>query len=136
MADFPNLGDILLHPEPYVHATQAWLQDNSAMLVGVAVGALAVSGAVGFGAAYVAKWMSGKRDERRRWGGLREARQANLLRNPKLKFSGIPIGKIGFKRLTWIDQEVVFGDGRHPVGQGRRRHPARVRHLWRPACRL
>ena len=126
MADFPNLADILLQPEQFARASQAWVETNSAMLAGVAVGALAVSGAAGFGWSAIAKWMADRRDEKRRFGGKVEARKANLLRNPKLEFSGIPMGRIGRQRLCWIDEEplLVTGGTRSGKGVG----------VIRPAC--
>lgn len=126
MSNLPNVGDILLNPERFAIATQAWVQDNSIMLGGVALGALAVSGAAGFGWAAIAKWAAGRRDDKRRFGGLAEARKANLLWNPKLKYSGIPLGRIGRKRLCWIDQEVVLVTGGPRSGKGT--------GVIRPAC--
>ena len=104
MADFPNVGDILLNPEQFAHATQAWVQGHSVMLASVAVGALAVSGAAGFGWSSIAKMMAEYRDDRRRFGGKVEARKANLLHNTKLKYSGIPIGKISSED----EQQLIF----------------------------
>jgi type IV secretion system protein VirD4 len=119
MTDIPTLIDtIITNPEQFGRDTQAWLETNAVMLGSVAVGALAVSGAAGFGWSAIAKWAARRRDDRRRFGGLAEARRANLMRNTKLKFSGIPIGRIGRKRVCWIDQEPVLVTGGTRSGKG------------------
>jgi type IV secretion system protein VirD4 len=118
MVDFPTISDILVDPQRFAMATQAWVETHATMMASVAVGALAVSGAAGFGASAIAKWMAGRRDDRRRFGGKAEARKARLLRNPKLLHSGIPIGRIGFKRLTWTDEEPVLVTGGTRSGKG------------------
>jgi len=121
MVDIPSLGEMLRDPARlarFVADSQAWLADHAVLLGGVAVGALAVCGAASFGTVAVAKWLRGRRAERDRFGGAREARRANLTRNPRLTFSGIPIGRIGRKRLCWIDEEPLLVTGGTRSGKG------------------
>lgn len=129
MVDIPNVGELLRDPQAldrFVADSQSWLADNAYLLGGTALGVLAVCGAASFGTAAIAKWMRERREDARRFGGKREARRANLLRNPGLLYSGIPIGRIGRHYLCWIDEEplLVTGGTRSGKGVG----------VIRPAC--
>jgi type IV secretion system protein VirD4 len=117
MSNF-NVGQILANPQPFVDATRFWIETNATLLAGCAVGALAIAGGVGFGIGAFVDRMRDAAEERRRYGGIREAKAAGLLRNPKLELSGIPIGRIGRKYLCWIDQEVVLVTGGARSGKG------------------
>ncbi|QQP92724.1 type IV secretory system conjugative DNA transfer family protein (plasmid) [Skermanella sp. TT6] len=125
MTDF-TVAQVIAHPEPFVQAARLWISSNAGLLAGWAAGALAVAGAAGFGAGAVADRLRRAAGERRRYGGLRAARKAGLLRNPGLERSGIPIGRIGRKRLCWVDQEPVLVTGGTRSGKGT--------GVIRPAC--
>jgi type IV secretion system protein VirD4 len=121
MVDIPSLGEMLRDPARlarFVADSQAWLADHAVLLGGVAVGALAVCGAASFGTAAIARWLRERRAEGARFGGKREARRAGLMRNTKLKYSGIPIGRIGFRRLCWVDEEPLLVTGGTRSGKG------------------
>ena len=126
MIDLPAAGDILTDPEGFARATRAWVEANAAAIGSVAAGALAVSGAAGFGWAAISSRLRRRRAERLRFGGKRAARGANLLRNPGLAFSGIPVGRIGGARLCWVDEEPVLVTGGTRSGKGT--------GIIRPAC--
>jgi type IV secretion system protein VirD4 len=121
-----SLGQILANPEPFVQATRLWIGSNATLLAGCAVGALTAAGVAGFGVGAVVDRVRQSAEDRRRYGGAREARHAGLLRNPKLEYSGIPMGRIGRKRLCWVDQEPVLVTGGTRSGKGA--------GVIRPAC--
>lgn len=68
------------------------------------------------------KWKLNRRARRKEMrkalGGIKEAKAAGLCRNPKLKYSGIVLGKIGRTRLTFTDQEPVLVTGGTRSGKG------------------
>ena len=111
-----------------IGGTQAaidWAMSNQ-----LTVGASAVAIASGFAVAGIAtgivtdriKFRLNRRQRRkelkRAMGGLREAKAAKLSLNPKLKYSGIPLGRIGRTRLTFQDQEPVLVTGGTRSGKG------------------
>lgn len=116
MADY--IDTLITNPEVIVTATQQWIESNYVLLGTCAVGALAVAGGVGFGIGALRDRLKAAAEERKRFGGLPEAKMANLLRNPKLAYSGIPVGKIGRKYLCWIDQEPLLVTGGTRSGKG------------------
>ncbi|QQP94015.1 type IV secretory system conjugative DNA transfer family protein (plasmid) [Skermanella sp. TT6] len=113
-----DLGQILTNPEPFVQATRTWIETNAVLLAGCAAGALTVAGVAGVGAGYVVDRLRDAAEDRQRYGGKREAKRAGLLRNPKLEYSGIPLGRIGRKHLCWVDQEPVLVTGGTRSGKG------------------
>ncbi|MGF7212903.1 type IV secretion system protein VirD4 [Skermanella aerolata] len=121
-----SLGQILANPEPFVQATRLWIESNAALLAGCAAGALTAAGVAGFGIGAVVDRVRQSAEDRRRYSGAREARHAGLLRNTKLEYSGIPMGRIGRKRLCWVDQEPVLVTGGTRSGKGA--------GVIRPAC--
>ncbi|UEM08192.1 type IV secretory system conjugative DNA transfer family protein (plasmid) [Skermanella rosea] len=113
-----DLGQIITNPEPFVQASRAWIEANAMLLAGCAVGALTVAGAAGFGFGAVMDRMRARKRLAAGFGGKRQARAAELLKNPDLKFSGVVLGRIGRKRLTWTGQEPVLVTGGTRSGKG------------------
>ena len=113
-----NVGQILMNPEPFVSATRAWIEDNAFLLGGTATCALLACGVLSFGtAALIDKWRH-RQSQEKRWAGIKVAKKAGLLRNPELKYSGIPVGKLAGKYLCWTDQEPVLVTGGTRSGKG------------------
>jgi type IV secretion system protein VirD4 len=113
-----DLGQIVTNPQAAVDATRFWLGNNAVLLGGCAVGALMACGSLSFGVARITERVRFAKAMKRRFGRLEEAGKVGLLRNPKLEFSGIPIGRIGRKYLCWTDQEPVLVTGGTRSGKG------------------
>jgi type IV secretion system protein VirD4 len=107
-----------MNPQPVVDATKLWLENNAGMIGAGAVGTLMTCGGLSFGVSHLIGRAKQARAAKRRFGGLKDAARAGLLRNPKLEYSGIPIGKIDRKYLCWTDQEPVLVTGGTRSGKG------------------
>lgn len=113
-----NVGQILINPEPFVNAGRAWIETNAYLLGGCAVAALLACGTLSFGTSHlIEKWRE-RQSKGKRWAGIKVAKKAGLLRNPKLEYSGIPVGKLEGKYLCWTDQEPVLVTGGTRSGKG------------------
>lgn len=108
------LVDLITNPEAFVVPARAWIENNYWLLGTYAVGGLTACAGAGF----AFRSLTGIGKSKSHFGGKKQARKANLMRNTKLEFSGIPIGKIGKERLCWIDQEPVLVTGGTRSGKG------------------
>lgn len=123
------IGDFMRDPIGYQQAATAWAYAN---LPTVALYAGGVAGTCALGGLTAGKALeeAGNRLARRKarklarkrlvrnMGSIDEARAAGLLKNTKLKYSGVVLGRIGGKRLTWVDQEPVLITGGTRSGKG------------------
>lgn len=113
-----DIGQILANPKPFVDASRLWIETNAVLLSSCAVGALTVAGIAGFGFGAVVDRMKAHKRRAAGFGGKREAKAAELLKNPTLDCSGVVLGRIGRKRLTWCGQEPVLVTGGTRSGKG------------------
>jgi type IV secretion system protein VirD4 len=123
------IGEFMNDPIGYQQAATAWVGQNLptvALYAGGIAGTCALGGlAAGKAFEEVGNRLArrkARKENRKRlvraMGSIDEAKEAGLLRNTKLKYSGIPIGRIGRHRLTWIDQEPVIVTGGTRSGKG------------------
>lgn len=118
MNDF-NLGQFLINPEPTVTAARLWMEANAWKIGAGAVASLVAAGTIRFAAdAAITSWKE-RRAHNKRWSNrMKLAKKAGLLKNPKLEYSGIPIGKLDGAYLCWVDQEPVLVTGGTRSGKG------------------
>lgn len=122
----PSMLDAFL-ADPVGNSQRAidWAMANQFMvgasMVAIASGFMVAGAATGMVTDRI-KWRLNRRrrrqELRRAMGGLREAKAAGLAKNPKLKYSGVVLGKIGGTRLTFMDQEPVLVTGGTRSGKG------------------
>jgi type IV secretion system protein VirD4 len=106
-------------------AMQDWIWANRYYIGAGGVGTACACAALGVAVGNVRDRVAARRalvalrkEMKAAMGGKAEAKAAGLTRNPKLKYSGIVVGRIGRTRLTFLDQEPVLVTGGTRTGKG------------------
>lgn len=121
----PWFDALLNDPAGTVKTLEDWGWANRNLVGSSAIAIAASCAAMGYGAGILFDRIAARRamiaarkELKRAMGGWNEAKDAGLTRNPKLRYSGIVLGKIGRKRLTFLDQEPVLVTGGTRSGKG------------------